>query len=65
MSGNHSETQAHNVIEAEVLVVGSGPIGATYTRKLVDAGVKVLMVDIGEQCDRILPVEDSITNCQR
>ena len=38
-----------NVLETEVLVVGSGPIGATYTRKLVDAGIKVLLVDIGEQ----------------
>ena len=38
-----------NVLETEVLVVGSGLIGATYTRKLVDAGIKVLMVDIGEQ----------------
>ena len=36
-------------IQTDVLIVGSGPIGATYTRKLVDAGIKVLMVEIGEQ----------------
>lgn len=37
------------VIETEVLVVGSGPVGATYARKLVEAGVKVLMVEMGAQ----------------
>ncbi|KAF3023517.1 hypothetical protein E8E14_007863 [Neopestalotiopsis sp. 37M] len=37
------------VIETEVLIVGSGPVGATYARKLVDAGIEVLMVEIGAQ----------------
>ncbi|KAF3903262.1 hypothetical protein ABW20_dc0107192 [Dactylellina cionopaga] len=36
-------------INTDVLVVGSGPIGATYARKLVDAGHKVLMIDVGSQ----------------
>lgn len=37
-----------NVYPADVLVVGSGPIGAVFARKLVDGGKKVLMVDMGE-----------------
>lgn len=37
------------VMETEVLIVGSGPVGATYARKLVDAGIEVLMVEIGAQ----------------
>ncbi|EPS41152.1 hypothetical protein H072_4991 [Dactylellina haptotyla CBS 200.50] len=37
------------VVSTDVLVVGSGPIGATYARKLVDAGHRVLMVDVGAQ----------------
>ncbi|KAF3908308.1 hypothetical protein AA313_de0206893 [Arthrobotrys entomopaga] len=39
-----TETQ---VIGTDVLVVGSGPVGATYARKLVEAGHRVLMVDVG------------------
>ncbi|KAK6526066.1 hypothetical protein TWF281_011105 [Arthrobotrys megalospora] len=36
-------------IHTDVLIVGSGPIGAVYARKLVDAGHNVLMVDAGAQ----------------
>ena len=39
----------HPVVQTEVLIVGSGPVGATYARKLVDAGIKVLMVEMGPQ----------------
>src|SRR5579872_4609423 len=35
----------------DVLIVGSGPIGATYARVLSDAnpGLKILMVELGPQ----------------
>ncbi|KAJ4252325.1 hypothetical protein NW762_010923 [Fusarium torreyae] len=35
--------------ETDVLVVGSGPIGAVFARTLVKQGIKVTMIDIGQQ----------------
>ncbi|WP_435260526.1 pyranose oxidase [Streptomyces sp. 1222.5] len=35
--------------ECDVLIVGSGPIGATFARKLVAAGLRVMMLEAGEQ----------------
>ena len=42
-------TSENPVYTADVLVVGSGPVGATYARKLVDAGIEVLMIELGSQ----------------
>lgn len=33
----------------EVVIVGSGPIGATFAREIIDAGHEVLMVEMGAQ----------------
>ncbi|RVD89575.1 uncharacterized protein DFL_000578 [Arthrobotrys flagrans] len=43
------EPESTGTIRTDVLIVGSGPIGAVYARKLVDAGHNVLMVDAGAQ----------------
>jgi glycine/D-amino acid oxidase-like deaminating enzyme len=32
----------------DVVIAGSGPVGATYARQLVEAGYKVAMFDVGE-----------------
>jgi pyranose oxidase len=51
-ANSNSGGQLHDdipVVDTDVLVIGSGPTGATYARKLVDAGVRVYMVEIGAQ----------------
>lgn len=37
------------VFEPDLLIVGSGPIGAVFARKLADGCQQVLMIDTGEQ----------------
>ena len=34
-------------LDVDVLIVGTGPVGCTYARKLYDAGRSVYMVDTG------------------
>ncbi len=40
-------SEGNRTLDVDVLVVGSGPAGATYARKLVEAGRSVYMVDTG------------------
>lgn len=44
MSARQNDAETMRV---DALIVGSGPIGATFARKLVEAGKRVLMVDVG------------------
>ena len=41
-----------DTLHVDVLIVGSGPAGCTYARKLVEAGRSVYMVDIGARHSR-------------
>lgn len=37
------------ILRSEVLVIGAGPLGCTFARKLVKAGKQVLQIDAGSQ----------------
>lgn len=38
-----------NIVDTEVLIVGSGLLGATFARKLTEGGMQVFMIDAGAQ----------------
>lgn len=37
------------ILKTEVLIIGAGPLGCTFARKLVEAGKRVLLIDAGSQ----------------
>ncbi|KAG9097400.1 hypothetical protein FRC06_007588 [Ceratobasidium sp. 370] len=43
----HSDEDGFGVDGVDVFIAGSGPIGATYARKLVNAGLSVVMCEMG------------------
>ena len=49
MSAGRNQPQSMDV---DVLIVGSGPVGCTFARKLIEAGRSVYMVDAGAQLSR-------------
>ena len=46
---NRGDPDASEVLKTDVLVIGSGPVGCTFARKLVKAGKSVLLIDAGSQ----------------
>ena len=46
-------TRADETIRVDALVAGSGPIGCTFARELVEAGRRVLVVDPGAQLSAV------------
>ena len=46
---NCGDPDAFEVLKTDVLVIGSGPVGCTFARKLVKAGKLVLLIDAGSQ----------------
>lgn len=44
-----SQPDGEPEIRTDVLIVGSGPLGCTFARKLTEGGMKVLMLDAGAQ----------------
>ena len=49
MSYNDNPPDGPEILKTEVLVVGAGPLGCTFARKLVKAGKSVLLIDAGSQ----------------
>ncbi|MFF8657512.1 pyranose oxidase [Streptomyces huasconensis] len=47
-----NDTDVPIATEADVLIIGSGPVGCTFARKLVEEGKHVLMIDAGAQLSR-------------
>ena len=48
-----SSTQTnYERLDVDVLVIGSGPLGSTFARKLFDGGRQVVMIDAGDQLSK-------------
>ncbi|KAK8087376.1 hypothetical protein PG994_002350 [Apiospora phragmitis] len=58
MSGNNGS----NIIGTDAVVVGASPVGLTYARKLVDAGIAAHMVQIKEDIDQGSPYSSLLDN---
>ncbi|RYP49674.1 hypothetical protein DL768_004647 [Monosporascus sp. mg162] len=52
LSKSGEKHQTEKSYDCDVLIIGSGPIGATFARKLVDADKKVLMIEMGDYPER-------------
>jgi heterodisulfide reductase subunit A-like polyferredoxin len=39
-------------LNVDVLIIGAGPIGCTFARKLIETGRKVFMIDAGAQLSK-------------
>ncbi|KAI1733361.1 pyranose 2-oxidase [Xylaria scruposa] len=51
MGGHYQTSTGCKTLESDVLIVGSGPIGAVYARTIADSdkSIRILMVEMGEQ----------------
>ena len=46
---SHDHPDGPRILKHEVLVIGAGPLGCTFARKLVKSGKQVLLIDTGSQ----------------
>jgi ribulose 1,5-bisphosphate synthetase/thiazole synthase len=51
MTNQFQASTARKTLESDVLIIGSGPIGAVYARTISDSdkNIRILMIEMGEQ----------------